>query len=87
LSKPCKGDTNRSAFEAGSTGPATASMIGEAQIRAMKPGAYLINNARGTVVDLDGVRITLSKPCKGDTNRSAFEAGSTGNTSTAAPRR
>jgi D-3-phosphoglycerate dehydrogenase len=35
--------------------PATASMIGEAQIRAMKPGAYLINNARGTVVDLDAL--------------------------------
>ncbi|RVU11451.1 phosphoglycerate dehydrogenase, partial [Methylobacterium oryzihabitans] len=35
--------------------PATANMIGEAQIRAMKPGAYLINNARGTVVDLDAL--------------------------------
>src|SRR6185437_9754581 len=28
--------------------PATAGMIGEAEIRAMKPGAYLINNSRGT---------------------------------------
>ncbi|MGN6114996.1 MAG: phosphoglycerate dehydrogenase [Nitrobacter sp.] len=35
--------------------PATAGMIGEAEIRAMKPGAYLINNSRGTVVDLDAL--------------------------------
>ncbi|WP_018260031.1 phosphoglycerate dehydrogenase [Methylobacterium sp. WSM2598] len=35
--------------------PATHTMIGEAQIRAMKPGAYLINNSRGTVVDLDAL--------------------------------
>ncbi|MGY2047536.1 phosphoglycerate dehydrogenase [Methylobacterium sp. JK268] len=35
--------------------PATHNMIGEAQIRAMKPGAYLINNSRGTVVDLDAL--------------------------------
>ncbi|MBE7190249.1 NAD(P)-dependent oxidoreductase, partial [Jatrophihabitans endophyticus] len=33
----------------------TANMIGEAEIRAMKPGAFLINNARGTVVDLDAL--------------------------------
>ncbi len=30
-------------------------MIGEAEIRAMKPGSFLINNARGTVVDLDAL--------------------------------
>ena len=35
--------------------PATHGMIGEAEIRAMKPGAYLINNSRGTVVDLDAL--------------------------------
>ena len=35
--------------------PATAGMIGESEIRAMKPGAYLINNSRGTVVDLDAL--------------------------------
>ncbi|GJD65067.1 phosphoglycerate dehydrogenase [Methylobacterium frigidaeris] len=42
--------------------PETASthnMIGEAQIRAMKPGSYLINNSRGTVVDLDAVAAAL----------------------------
>ncbi len=38
---------------------ATANMIGEAEIRAMKPGAILINNARGTVVDLNAVAAAL----------------------------
>ncbi|GJD52339.1 D-3-phosphoglycerate dehydrogenase [Methylobacterium crusticola] len=38
---------------------ATHNMIGEAQIRAMKPGAYLINNSRGTVVDLDALASAL----------------------------
>ena len=37
----------------------TAGMIGAAQIAAMKPGAYLINNSRGTVVDLDALRGAL----------------------------
>jgi D-3-phosphoglycerate dehydrogenase len=37
----------------------TAGMIGAAQIAAMKPGAYLINNSRGTVVDLDALRAGL----------------------------
>jgi D-3-phosphoglycerate dehydrogenase len=35
--------------------PATAGMIGEAEIRAMRKGAYLINNSRGTVVELDAL--------------------------------
>src|SRR6202012_6304801 len=35
--------------------PATHGMIGEAELRAMKRGAYLINNSRGTVVDLDAL--------------------------------
>lgn len=35
--------------------PATEGMIGEAEIRAMKRGAFLINNSRGTVVDLDAL--------------------------------
>ena len=39
--------------------PATHGMIGEAEIRAMKPGAYLINNSRGTVVDLDALAAAL----------------------------
>ncbi len=38
---------------------ATAGMIGEAQLRAMKKGAYLINNSRGTVVDLDALASAL----------------------------
>ncbi len=40
--------------------PATEGMIGAAQIAAMKPGAYLINNSRGTVVDLDALRHGLA---------------------------
>ncbi len=39
--------------------PATAGMIGVAEIAAMKPGAYLINNSRGTVVDLDALAAAL----------------------------
>jgi D-3-phosphoglycerate dehydrogenase len=38
---------------------ATHGMIGAAQIAAMKPGAYLINNSRGTVVDLDALAAAL----------------------------
>ena len=34
---------------------ATNGMIGRAEIAEMKPGAYLINNSRGTVVDLDAL--------------------------------
>jgi D-3-phosphoglycerate dehydrogenase len=34
-------------------------MIGVAEIAAMKPGAYLINNSRGTVVDLDALAQAL----------------------------
>ncbi|MBX9760854.1 MAG: phosphoglycerate dehydrogenase [Beijerinckiaceae bacterium] len=39
--------------------PATFNMIGEAQLRMMKPGAYFINNSRGTVVDLDALASAL----------------------------
>ncbi len=35
--------------------PQTANMIGEPQLRAMKKGAYFINNSRGSVVDLDAL--------------------------------
>lgn len=38
---------------------ATKNMIGAAQIAMMKPGAFLINNARGTVVDLDALASAL----------------------------
>lgn len=34
----------------------TRGMIGGAQLRLMKPGAYLINNARGSIVDLVALR-------------------------------
>ena len=35
--------------------PATHRMIGEKQLRAMKKGAYFINNSRGTVVDIEAL--------------------------------
>ncbi len=37
----------------------TRGLIEAEQIRAMKPGSYLINNARGTVVDLDALASAL----------------------------
>jgi D-3-phosphoglycerate dehydrogenase len=39
--------------------PLTDRMIGAAEIAAMKPGAYLINNSRGTVVDLDALALAV----------------------------
>ncbi|MEP9352678.1 phosphoglycerate dehydrogenase [Xanthobacter sp. KR7-65] len=41
--------------------PATHGMIGRVEIAAMKPGAYLINNSRGTVVDLDALADALKE--------------------------
>jgi len=38
---------------------ATAGMIGARELAAMKPGAFLINNSRGTVVDLDALAGSL----------------------------
>ncbi len=39
--------------------PATRGMIGAAEIATMRPGAYLINNSRGRVVDLDALAEAL----------------------------
>jgi D-3-phosphoglycerate dehydrogenase / 2-oxoglutarate reductase len=39
--------------------PQTYRMIGATELAAMKPGAYLINNSRGTVVDLDALAEAL----------------------------
>ena len=39
--------------------PATRGMIGAAEIAAMKRGAYLINNARGGIVDLEALAAAL----------------------------
>ena len=39
--------------------PATNKMIGRDEIRAMKRGAYFINNSRGSVVDLDALAEAL----------------------------
>jgi len=41
--------------------PATNKMIGREEIRAMKPGAYFINNSRGSVVDLDALAEALKE--------------------------
>ncbi|MEM7619867.1 MAG: phosphoglycerate dehydrogenase [Pseudomonadota bacterium] len=37
----------------------TKNIMGEQEIRAMKPGSYLINNARGTIVDIDALVAAL----------------------------
>ncbi len=39
--------------------PATAGMIGAAELAAMRQGSYLINNSRGSVVDLDALAEAL----------------------------
>jgi D-3-phosphoglycerate dehydrogenase len=39
--------------------PSTAGMIGKAELAAMRKGAYLINNSRGTVVDLEALAAAL----------------------------
>ncbi len=39
--------------------PATQGMIGAAEIAAMRPGACLINNSRGAVVDIDALAAAL----------------------------
>jgi D-3-phosphoglycerate dehydrogenase / 2-oxoglutarate reductase len=41
--------------------PATADMIGAREIALMKPEAFLINNSRGTVVDLDALAAALRR--------------------------
>jgi D-3-phosphoglycerate dehydrogenase len=37
----------------------TKNMIGEAELKQMKPGSYLINNARGTVVDIPALEAAM----------------------------
>ena len=39
--------------------PETDGLIGEAEIRAMRPGSFLLNNARGNVVDLHALAAAL----------------------------
>jgi D-3-phosphoglycerate dehydrogenase len=41
--------------------PQTKILIGRAQLAAMKPGAHLLNAARGTVVDIDALAEALEK--------------------------
>ena len=42
-------------------GPATRGMIGEAELQAMKPGAYLVNTARGPIVDQRALALGLAE--------------------------
>lgn len=41
--------------------PETLNMMGEAQLAAMKKGAYLINASRGTIVDIDALAGALER--------------------------
>lgn len=41
--------------------PATRNMIGEREIRGMKPGAILLNASRGTVVDIDALAAAMQE--------------------------
>ncbi|MGF1649335.1 MAG: phosphoglycerate dehydrogenase [Hyphomicrobiaceae bacterium] len=63
----------------------TQNMIGASELRAMKPGAFLINNARGTVVDLEALASALRDghlrgaaidvfPIEPGSNREQFES-------------
>lgn len=65
--------------------PETEGMIGEAEIRAMKKGAFLVNNSRGTVVDLSALARALADghlrgaaidvfPAEPGSNAEAFES-------------
>ncbi len=65
---------------------ATRNMIDAAALAKMKPGAYLINNARGTVVDLDALAAALkSGACAGP--RSTCSRSSRGRTRRPSSRR
>ncbi len=41
--------------------PETEGMFGAREIRAMKPGSFLLNNARGSIVDLDALADALGE--------------------------
>lgn len=65
--------------------PETKGLFGAAQIRAMKKGAFLINNARGSLVDIDALAAALKDghlagaavdvfPSEPKSNKDAFES-------------
>jgi phosphoglycerate dehydrogenase-like enzyme len=53
--------------------PATEHAIGEAELRAMKPGAYLVNIARGAVVDEAALERALREGWIGGAGLDVFE--------------
>ncbi len=55
----CWPQRRRQPARAGDAGD--AGLIGAAEIAAMRPGSYLINNSRGTVVDLDALADALRR--------------------------
>lgn len=65
--------------------PETKGLFGAAQIRAMKKGAFLINNARGSLIDIDALAAALKDghlagaavdvfPAEPKSNKDAFES-------------
>ncbi|MBK9071260.1 MAG: phosphoglycerate dehydrogenase [Myxococcales bacterium] len=65
--------------------PQTHRMIGAAELAAMKPGGYLLNASRGTVVDIDALAAALTRghlagaavdvyPKEPETNAETFES-------------
>ena len=59
--------------------PQTRHLIGRAQLERMKPGAHLVNNARGSVVDLEALAEALREGRIGGAAVDVFPAEPEGN--------
>lgn len=62
--------------------PGTRALMGAAQLAHMKPGAFLINNARGNVVDVDALANAIRSGQIGGAAVDVFPQEPTGKTST-----